>query len=34
MTFNDTTIGYLLFYFTGALILNALLLMYLVSKRK
>lgn len=31
---NTTTIAYLLFYLTGALILNALILLYIASKKK
>ena len=31
---NQTTIAYLLFYLTGALLLNAFIVMYIVSRKK
>ncbi|KKS45543.1 MAG: hypothetical protein UV09_C0035G0019 [Candidatus Gottesmanbacteria bacterium GW2011_GWA2_42_18] len=34
MNFNEATIGYLLFYLTGALILVAFILLYIASKKK
>jgi hypothetical protein len=34
MDFNQTSIGYLLFYLTGGVILIAMLLLYIASKKK
>lgn len=34
MEFNQTTIGYLLFYLTGGVIAIALILLYIASKKK
>jgi len=34
MQFNQTSIGYLLFYLTGGVILIAMILMYMAFKKK
>lgn len=33
MTFNEATIGYLLFYLTGGVLLLAFILLYLASRK-
>lgn len=34
MEFNQTTIGYLLFYLTGGVLLLSFILLYIASKKK